>query len=84
MKNKGPPVVERLFFAWPAASNGGETTKGRPRRQAVRRGDAFLSLSKTCAKLGIAFDYLGARLAVPNHPDVPALPQLIKQRCATI
>ena len=46
--------------------------------------DAFLGLAKTCAKLGILFwDYLGARLAVPNHPDVPALPQLIKQRCAT-
>jgi hypothetical protein len=46
--------------------------------------DAFLGLTKTCAKLGIAFwDYLGARLAVPNRPDVPALPQLIKQRCAT-
>jgi hypothetical protein len=46
--------------------------------------DAFLSLSKTCAKLGIAFwDYLGARLAVPNQPDVPALPQLITQRCAS-
>ena len=46
--------------------------------------DAFLGLAKTCAKLGIPFwDYLGARLAVPNHPDVPALPQLIKQRCAT-
>jgi hypothetical protein len=30
--------------------------------------DAFLSLNKTCAKLGIAFwDYLGARLAVPNQ-----------------
>ena len=39
---------------------------------------------KTCAKLGFTFwDYLGARLAVPDHPDVPALPQLIKQRCAT-
>jgi len=46
--------------------------------------DAFLGLAKTCAKLGFIFlDYLGARLAVPNHPDVPALPQLIKQRCAT-
>jgi hypothetical protein len=46
--------------------------------------DAFLGLLKTCAKLGLTFwDYLGARLAVPNHPDVPALPQLIKQRCAT-
>ena len=46
--------------------------------------DAFLGLSKTCAKLGIAFwDYLGARLTVPNRADVPALPQLIKQRCAS-
>ena len=45
--------------------------------------DAFLGLSKTCAKLGILFwDYLGARLAVQNHAQVPALPQLIKQRCA--
>jgi hypothetical protein len=46
--------------------------------------DAFLGLTKTCAKLGILFwDYLGARLAVQNHPHVPALPQLIKHRCAT-
>jgi len=46
--------------------------------------DAFLGLSKTCAKLGIAFwDYLGSRLAVLNHPDIPYLPQLIRHRCAT-
>jgi hypothetical protein len=46
--------------------------------------DAFLGLSKTCAKLGIAFwDYLGSRLAVPNHPDVPYLPAIIRHRCAT-
>ena len=46
--------------------------------------DAFLGLTKTCAKLGIAFwDYLGTRLAVPNHPIVPALPKRINQRCAT-
>jgi hypothetical protein len=46
--------------------------------------DAFLSLSKTCAKLKIAFwDYLGARLKVPNNPDIPYLPQLIRHRCAT-
>ena len=46
--------------------------------------DAFLGLSKTCAKLGIAFwDFLGSRLAVPNHPDIPYLPQLITHRCAT-
>ncbi|MGA7455571.1 MAG: hypothetical protein WBW73_31475, partial [Rhodoplanes sp.] len=36
--------------------------------------DAFLGLSKTCAKLGFAFwDYLGSRLAVPNQPEVPIL-----------
>jgi len=46
--------------------------------------DAFLGLAKTCAKLGIAFwDYLGSRLLVPNHPDIPYLPQLIRHRCAT-
>ena len=46
--------------------------------------DAFLGLSKTCAKLGIAFwDYLGSRLATRNHPDIPYLPQLIRHRCAT-
>ena len=46
--------------------------------------DAFLGLRKTCAKLGIAFwDYLGDRLAIPNHPAVPGLPQLIRHRCQT-
>jgi transposase IS66 family protein len=46
--------------------------------------DAFLGLAKTCAKLGITFwDYLGARLAVPNHPDIPYLPQIIRHRCAS-
>jgi Transposase IS66 family len=40
--------------------------------------DAFLGLNKTCAKIGIAFwDYLGARLAVPDAPAVPALAQLV-------
>jgi hypothetical protein len=45
--------------------------------------DAFLGLNKTCAKLGVAFwDYLGARLAVPGAPDVPALTQFIRPRTA--
>jgi len=45
--------------------------------------DAFLGLDKTCAKLGIAFwDYLGARLAVPGAPAVPALPELVSARAA--
>jgi Transposase IS66 family len=44
--------------------------------------DAFLSLAKTCNKLGIAFwDYLGDRLAAPDHADVPYLPDLVDHRC---
>jgi len=46
--------------------------------------DAFLGLSKTCAKLGIAFwDYLGSRLAIPDLPVVPALAELVNHRCAS-
>ena len=46
--------------------------------------DAFLGLSKTCAKLVFAFwDYLGSRLAVPNQPEVPYLPAIVRHRCAT-
>ena len=46
--------------------------------------DAFLALNKTCTKLGIAFwDYLGSRLAVPNQPEVPYLPAIVRHRCAT-
>jgi hypothetical protein len=44
--------------------------------------DAFLSLAKTCSKLGIAFwDYLGDRLAVPGGAKVPLLPDLVRHRC---
>jgi len=46
--------------------------------------DAFLGLAKTCAKLGTSFwDYLGARLQVPDHQAIPYLPQLIRHRCAS-
>ena len=46
--------------------------------------DAFLGLSKTCAKLGITFwEYLGSRLAVPNHTEIPYLPTIVRHRCAT-
>jgi Transposase IS66 family len=46
--------------------------------------DAFLGLAKTCAKLGITFwDYLGARLEIPNQPAIPSLQNLVKHRCAT-
>jgi hypothetical protein len=41
--------------------------------------DAFLSLTKTCAKLKIAFwDYLGDRLAVPTANAIPYLPDVIR------
>jgi len=40
--------------------------------------DAFLGLMHTCAKLGITFwHYLGDRLRIPQHADVPYLPDLI-------
>jgi hypothetical protein len=46
--------------------------------------DAFLGLAKTCTKLGIAFwDYLGARLAIPGQPDIPYLPEIVRDRCAS-
>jgi hypothetical protein len=46
--------------------------------------DAFLGLSKTCAKLGIVFwNYLGSRLAAPNSPEIPHLPTLVSHRCAS-
>ena len=42
--------------------------------------DTFLSLMKTCAKLTISFwDYLGARLKIPDADPVPWLPDLIRQ-----
>jgi len=46
--------------------------------------DAFLGLTKTCAKLGITFwDYLGARLAIPGQTDIPYLPNIVRHRCAS-
>jgi hypothetical protein len=45
--------------------------------------DAFLGLAKTCAKLGLSFwDYLGARLDVPDQPTIPYLPDLVRGRCS--
>lgn len=42
--------------------------------------DALLGLKKTCAKHSINFwDYLGDRLAVPGAPNVPPLPDLVRQ-----
>jgi transposase IS66 family protein len=43
--------------------------------------DAFLGLMKTCQKLGVSFwDYLGTRLAVPDQPAIPYLPDLVQTR----
>lgn len=59
-------------------SGGTRSNKGRDCR------DAFLGLAKTCMKLNIAFwDYLGARLEIPNQAKVPSLPGLVKHRCAS-
>jgi hypothetical protein len=45
--------------------------------------DAFLGLMKTCQKLGVSFwDYIGARLAVPDQPAIPYLPNLVQSRCS--
>jgi hypothetical protein len=45
--------------------------------------DAFLGLHKTCAKLGITFwDYLGARLAVPDSLTIPFLPEIVSAQTA--
>ena len=46
--------------------------------------DAFLSLMKTCAKLGVSFwDYLGARLNVPGVDNIPPLPDLIRAQATS-
>jgi hypothetical protein len=59
-------------------SGGTRSDQGRDCR------DAFLGLRKTCQKLGIRFwRYLGSRLLVPDTPpDLPPLPQLIRQHAA--
>jgi len=45
--------------------------------------DGFLSLIKTCQKLGLSFwNYLGERLAIPDAPAVPRVPDLVRARCA--
>ncbi len=64
----------------PLHTNGSENDircSGRDRR------DAFLSLNKTCAKLGIAFwDYLGAWLRVPDCPELPTLAEILSAHYA--
>jgi hypothetical protein len=57
---------------------------GASRSDAGHHGrDARLSLMKTSGKLSVPFwDYLGNRLAVPEAPSVPLLPDLVRQRAA--
>jgi hypothetical protein len=56
-------------------SGGTKTELGRACR------DAFLGLGKTCRKLGISFwNYLGARLSVPDAPPIPRLADVIRCR----
>jgi hypothetical protein len=46
--------------------------------------DACLGLMKTCQKLRLSFfDYLGARLSVPDAPLVLPLPELVRARAVT-
>lgn len=57
-------------------SGGTRSDQGRDCR------DAFMTIRKTCAKLGVRFwDYLGACLKVQGAPEMPPLPNIIRQ-CA--
>jgi hypothetical protein len=55
---------------------------GETRSEAGKQArDTFLSLLKTCTKLAVSFwDYLGARLKIPEASAVPWLPDLIRQQ----
>ena len=76
----------------PLHSNGAENAircvvtkrkiSGETRSEAGKQArDTFLSLLKTCTKLAVSFwDYLGARLKIPEASAVPWLPDLIQQR----
>jgi hypothetical protein len=64
----------RLHVTKRKVSGGTRSVDGRDCR------DAFLGLMRTAAKLGIAFwDYLGARLGIPDHPAIPYLPDLVEE-----
>jgi Transposase IS66 family len=55
---------------------------GETRSEAGKQArDTFLSLLKTCTKLAVSFwDYLGARLKIPEVDTIPWLPDLVRQR----
>ena len=63
-----------LSLGFPALGHTAAPAAGKQAR------DTFLSLLKTCAKHAISFwDYLGARLKIPDAGPVPWLPDLIRQ-----
>lgn len=62
----------RRYVTMRKISGGTPSDKGRDARH------AFLSIAKTCAKLGISFwDYLGDRLAINGASTIPRLPALV-------
>ena len=77
LHNNGTENTIRDYVTKRKVSGGTRSDRGRDCR------DAFLGLLKTCKKQGVKFwDYLGARLKVPNAIEVPSLPALVKTRCA--
>ena len=81
---RNPPAHQRIGERRPLPSHQAKVSGGTRSDTGRDCRDAFLGLSKTCAKLGFAFwDYLGSRLAVPNQPEVPYLPAIVRHRCAT-
>lgn len=78
----------------PLHSNGSENAircvvtkrkiSGETRSEAGKQArDTFFSLFKTCTKLTVSFwDYLSARLKIPEAKPVPWLPDLIRQQTA--
>jgi hypothetical protein len=65
----------RCYVTRRKVSGGTRSDVGRDSR------DAFLSLTKTCDKLGIPFwDYLGSRLKVAGHIMIQALDRFVRTR----
>jgi hypothetical protein len=73
--NNGAENAIRCVVTKRRISGGTRSEAGKQAR------DTFLSLLKTCTKLAVSFwDYLGARLKIPDAAAVPWLPDLIRQR----
>jgi hypothetical protein len=65
----------RCYVTKRKISGGTRSDAGRDTR------DAFLSIAKTCAKLGVTFwDYLGDRLNIDGATTIPSLPQMLGAR----